>query len=141
MKAGGKDARDGAERRTCPHCGAAGLLVRKPKYDGFRRIGEEIACAACGQSVASEEELGEAPKTIPAIFADDDRPRPADLFRGESIDRLCRHCRHYVVNPFRQWCGRHRRDVAATDTCPQFAAKEAAPSSASEDADRGAGDD
>lgn len=104
----------------CPGCGRESLLMRKPKYDGFKRVGEELTCAACGYAFAAEAEVPFKQARKIAIFTDDDKPRVVDVFKDDPRHRLCRYCLHYVVNPFRQWCGLHRRDVQATDTCDRF---------------------
>ena len=112
----------------CPSCGKDTLVLNEPVYDGFTRIGERTKCAICGHEFdipdeASEEESSED-KKLPSIFSEDDRPEKINLF-GEDENRvLCRHCKHYTVNPFRQWCGHHAKEVEATDTCDQFEAKE-----------------
>lgn len=102
----------------CPACGAAGLTLRKPVFEGLRKTGERTVCAACGHDV----EPGPAPDAParPALFADTEPERAPDPFAGDARGRLCRYCLHYVVNPFRQWCGAHRRDVDAMDACGQF---------------------
>ncbi|MCX7818650.1 MAG: hypothetical protein N2652_05505 [Kiritimatiellae bacterium] len=109
----------------CPACGHETLWIRTPRYEGFRRVGEEFKCARCGARVAAEAAASPAPRQ-PAIFSEEDRPVAPRVFAGEPPPRFCRRCRHYVVNPFRQWCGLHRRDVAATDSCDQFEARESA---------------
>ncbi len=107
----------------CPACGRESFLIHAPRYDGFRKVGEEVKCAACGR-VFPEGEIpdGRAPAR-PAFFSDDDRPARPALFADEGPPPFCRRCRHYVVNPFRQWCGLHRREVDATDTCDRFEAR------------------
>lgn len=107
----------------CPACGRESWLLRTPKYDGFRRVGEELKCAACGHVFESESDVPTAARPKPSIFTDDDRPAAPALFRGEAPPAFCHRCRHYVVHPFRQWCGRHKKEVEATDTCNQFEAR------------------
>lgn len=105
----------------CPGCGREALTLRQPRYDGFRKIGEDRVCTACGY--VYPEGGGEMrPPPKPSIFTDDDRSPEIRAFAAGEADRLCRRCRHYVVNPFRQWCGLHRREVEATDTCDRFEA-------------------
>jgi transcription elongation factor Elf1 len=104
----------------CPGCGRETLLLRKPKYDGLKKVGEDLTCSECGHRFESEEKVAFTPARKIAIFGDDDRSPEIKAFAEGEADRLCGHCRHYVVNPFRQWCGRHRRDVEATDTCGDF---------------------
>jgi len=119
------------ERRTppaesrCPACGREVLLLRKPVYDGFRKTGESLTCSACGHVFADSELTAAGGPSRPRVFTDADRTRAPDPFAADERGRLCRYCRNYTVNPFRQWCGRHRREVAATDTCPQFEARPA----------------
>jgi len=64
-------------------------------------------------------------KRRPTVFSEDERPQKASIFRSDEKDRNCRHCKHYVVNPFIQRCARHHREVQATDLCADFDAKPA----------------
>jgi hypothetical protein len=105
----------------CPACGRVNLLLRKPKYDGFTKVGEETTCATCGH-VFAETEIPTTAPAKPDIFGDD-RPQKVEIFQGGEADKLCGHCLNYTVNPFRQWCARHRRDVEATDSCVDFTPK------------------
>jgi hypothetical protein len=108
---------------TCPGCGRETLTIRKPVFDGFRKTGEALVCASCGHERPAEAAAAPAPARKPALFDDVDLPARPDLFQEGDSGRACLHCRHYVVNPFRQWCGEHRREVEALDTCPQFEAR------------------
>lgn len=107
----------------CPACGREALLVRSPRFEGFKRTGEDLSCSACGHVFASEDDVPFRENKVPSIFTDEDRSVTPDLFKNDPRGRLCRYCRHYVVNPFRQWCGLHRREVEATETCNRFAAR------------------
>ena len=109
----------------CPACAAEALLRREPKYDGFKKTGERLFCAACGHEFASEQDVPFKQKKKPSVFADADRPRKVNIFRSDEKDRNCRHCKHYVVNPFIQRCALHHREVQATDLCADFDAKPA----------------
>ena len=108
---------------NCAACGREALLVRKAKFDGFKKVGEELTCSACGHVYAAEQDVPFKGQKSVSLFSAADRSRKIDLFVAGEISRLCRHCVHYIVNPFRQWCAHHRRDVEATDTCDQFAAR------------------
>jgi len=99
-------------------------LIRKPLYEGFRKVGESVTCSACGHALTPEELPAGRRPSKPAVFTEADRTRIADPFAGDERGRLCRYCRHYTVNPFRQWCGLHRRETEATDTCPRFEVRE-----------------
>jgi len=114
---------DGAQPRAegrCPCCGRVTLWVRRACYEGFQKVGEEIECTACGHVFPSDQASSPPREPRPQVFSKEDRPTVIDPFAKARDERghLCRYCRHYVVNPFRQWCGLHRRDVTATDTCP-----------------------
>ena len=110
---------------VCTVCGADTLLRREPVYDGFKKIGEELLCAACGHAFESEETVPFKQRSQgPSIFSDADRPRNVDVFAGDEKGRLCRYCKNYVVNPFTQRCSLHNRVVEATDTCPDFEKQE-----------------
>lgn len=113
----------------CPACGREALLIRKPLYEGFRKVGESVSCSACGHAFTAEELPAARKPSQPAVFTEADRTRIADPFAKDERGRLCRYCRHYTVNPFRQWCGLHRRETEATDACPRFEAREASAES------------
>lgn len=113
----------------CPSCNKESLVLRKPLYDGFTRIGEQMTCAICGhvfdQPAVQAEEPAPAKKKLPSIFSDEDRSPAINLFSDGENKVICRYCSNYTVNPFRQWCGLHRKEVEATDTCGQFDARKA----------------
>jgi hypothetical protein len=106
---------------VCAACGADTLLIRRPRYEGFARVGETLSCAACGHAYASEDEVPFKERKGVQVFTEADRSAEVRVFEEDEKGRLCRYCASYVVNPFTQWCSRHRREVEATDTCPQFA--------------------
>lgn len=113
----------------CPKCGPDALTMKKPVFDGLRKTGERIVCASCGRdlgAVSAEAALSSkkpSPRARPSLFDDVELPEKSNVFAEESEGRWCHRCLHYVVNPFRQWCGRHRRDVEALGTCWDFEAK------------------
>jgi hypothetical protein len=112
----------------CTACHQETLIVRQPVYEGLKKAGDSFVCAACGHVYASEAEVPylEASAT-PGVFSATDRPVKPVLFQEGENRRLCRYCRHYVINPFTQWCGMHRKEVVATDTCDRFEARAAEP--------------
>lgn len=109
----------------CAACGAEALVVRQPVYEGFKKVGEEFVCSACGHVYSSAEEVPfrSGPKPV-QIFSEADRSRSPQLFEEGENRRICRYCAHYVVNPFTQWCSEHRREVEATDSCERFTPRE-----------------
>ena len=107
----------------CKACGEESPLKRTPKYDGFKKIGETLNCAACGQEYASEDEVPFKGPARPKVFNDADVPKAVRVFDDGEKGRFCSHCRHYVVNPFTQRCSRHNRPVEATDVCGDFERK------------------
>ena len=111
----------------CPACGKETLLIRQPKYDGFKRVGDTLSCGGCGHEFASEEDVPFKGKIEVRIFTDADRSKQIKVFSEDEKGRLCRYCVSYIVNPFTQFCSRHKKEVEATDTCPQFAPKPAEP--------------
>jgi hypothetical protein len=104
----------------CPACGADSLLRREPLYDGLKKVGDKLFCASCRHEFSSEAEVPFTQGKRVQVFSDDDRPKKVDIFRGDEKGRNCRHCRHYVRNPFIQRCGKHHREVQATDLCSDF---------------------
>lgn len=105
---------------TCPSCGAESFLRRKPLYDGFKKVGEELSCSACGFAFKSEAEVPFKACGKPRLFDGKDLPARPRVFSGEESARLCRYCAEYIVNPFTQRCALHKKSVEATDTCPDF---------------------
>lgn len=108
---------------VCTHCGAESLLRREPVYEGFKKTGERLLCAACGHAFENEESVPFKQARRPVVFTDSDRPAQVEVFAEDEKRRACRYCKHYVVNPFTQWCGLHRKEVAATDACDRFTRK------------------
>ncbi|MCE9612690.1 MAG: hypothetical protein K8T26_00345 [Lentisphaerae bacterium] len=112
---------------VCAACGAEALLRREPVFEGFRKTGERLLCSACGHAYDNEAEVPFKGQQRPQVFTAADKPQAVDVFEDDEKHRNCRYCVHYVVNPFTQWCGLHRRDVEATDRCDQFKRKPPAP--------------
>lgn len=108
---------------TCTACGQESLLKREPRYEGFKKVGEHLTCSSCGHEYASEAEVPFTLRATPKIFDDSERPRTVKVFRENEADRLCRHCKNFVVNPFLQRCGLNGHLVEATDTCRNFEKK------------------
>lgn len=105
----------------CPSCEKETLLRREPVYEGFKKTGEHLFCSACGHRFDNENEVVfVAAAGRPAIFSANDRVKVPKIFSAEDDLRNCRHCRHYVVNPFTQRCTKYEREVEATDCCDSF---------------------
>lgn len=111
----------------CTACGAVSWLRREAVYEGFRRRGDRLFCMACGHEFDAESDVPFKTRPEMSIFEEADRPVRVDVFAADEKGRTCRHCRHYVVNPFAQRCGRHNRFVEATDGCADFEAPEGTP--------------
>jgi len=108
----------------CTHCGSDSLLLREAVYEGFAKAGEKLKCSSCGHMFESEEDVPFKVKAKVEIFDETDKSPRMEVFSEDEKGVLCRHCRHYVINPFTQWCHRHRKEVQATDSCSDFAAQE-----------------
>lgn len=110
---------------VCTACGAESLVVRQAVYEGFKKVGEEYLCAACGYVYPTEAEVPFKARDGKArIFSEEDRPQVPKVFAAGENRCMCRYCASYVVNPFTQWCSVHRREVEATDTCDRFTPRE-----------------
>lgn len=108
---------------VCPACGEETLLRREPQYEGLKKTGERLTCTSCGHVFATEADVPFKQKKQSTVFGAEDRVRKIEIFRGDEKGRNCRHCRHFVVNPFIQRCGKHHREVQATDLCADFETK------------------
>lgn len=105
----------------CGYCGADTLLNREAVYDGFAKTGEKLTCSSCGHEYASEADVPfKAKPSAPEIFTEADRSAKVEVFDEGENKRLCRHCAHYIVNPFTQFCAIHKKEIQATDTCDRF---------------------
>jgi len=105
----------------CPACKTRALFLVEAVYEGFARVGERRRCTSCGHVMAAAAApKPPASKRHPLFDAADAEPAGPPIFDLSETERLCRKCRHYVVNPFTQRCMLHLRDVEATDTCEQF---------------------
>ena len=105
----------------CISCGAEAFLRREPVYEGLKKTGEELSCSACGFVFSSEAEVPfKARAAAPKIFTDADRSEKVKVFNEGENKLICRYCANYVVNPFVQFCSLHKKEVQATDSCPQF---------------------
>lgn len=111
----------------CTACGADTWVIRQSVYEGFTKVGDAFECAACGHRYASMEAVPFKAKPSVDIFDASDRTEQPHLFEEGENRAICRYCAQYVINPFTQWCGVHKKEVEATDTCGQFTAKEADP--------------
>lgn len=107
----------------CVACGQDSLLKREPLYEGFKKVGERLTCFECGHEYETEDEVPFKVKRAPTVFDASDAPRRVKVFKEKEADRLCRYCKHYVVNPFLQRCGLRGKLVEATDTCGKFEKK------------------
>ena len=105
---------------VCAACGKDTLLLRRPRYEGFTRVGEDLSCSACGHAYADEAAVPFKGRAVVQVFDESDRPVEVKVFREDEKHRLCRYCKHYLINPFTQWCSLHRKEVEATDACDRF---------------------
>ncbi len=109
----------------CQNCGADTSLNREAIYGGFSKIGERLTCSSCGIEYASEEEVPFKPETIaPVIFTEADRSTKVEIFDEGENKQICHYCANYIVNPFTQFCARHKKEIQSTDTCGLFVAAE-----------------
>lgn len=106
----------------CTQCGAEAFLKREPVYEGLKKTGETLSCSACGSVFISEAAVRFKERSAaPAVFTAADRTEPVKVFDEGENRRICRYCADYVVNPFMQFCSRHKKEVQATDSCSSFA--------------------
>ena len=105
---------------VCSGCGAETLVRREPVYEGFTRKGERFVCVSCGHAYPDRAAVPFKARKAPSLFTEADRIARPQVFAADEKGRTCRHCRHYVVNPFTQRCGLHGKTVEATDTCGEF---------------------
>lgn len=113
---------------NCTNCGAHSLLQREPIYQGLAKTGEKLTCTACSFEYPSEDAVPFRHATPQNnIFTDADRSAKPNLFQENEAAALCRHCAHYILNPFTQFCSLHKKEVQATDSCPQFTSADSPP--------------
>lgn len=105
---------------VCSACGTDTFVRREPVYENFKKTGERFFCVTCGHEFKDEQSVPFITMAKPVIFTDADRTQKVDLFQGDEKGRNCRHCQHYVKNPFVQRCGLHQMEVQASDLCDDF---------------------
>jgi len=93
----------------CPVCVKVTLVIRRPRFDGLKKVGESLSCSVCGTEFEDEAQVE---------FVEREK---AEVFTEEDGVRLCLNCQRYVVNPFVQRCMLTLKEVEATDTCEKFA--------------------
>ena len=108
----------------CTACGVDSLVRKEPVYEGLKKTGDQVFCAACGHEYSSDQVPYKEKTKAPQVFDDDDKPTKLDIFAEEDRLQNCRHCEHYVANPFVQRCSLHDKEVDATDVCFDFNLKE-----------------
>ena len=104
----------------CPACGRETILKRTPRYEAFKRVGEDLNCASCAHAFANEAEVPFKTKTKSNLFNRSELDAKPEVFNPGEAARLCRHCAHYVVNPFIQRCALFSKEVEATDSCGKY---------------------
>jgi hypothetical protein len=109
----------------CTECGEESFVRKEPVYDGFKKTGEKVSCSSCGHEYPDEDTVPyKERRSRPKVFTEDDKPKKLDIFSEEEKQQNCRHCEHYVVNPFVQRCSLREKEVDATDVCFDFKLKE-----------------
>ena len=122
----------------CSGCGEVALVRPEPVYEGFKKTGEAYICTSCGKRYASAEEtpFADAPKMpqvftdadreviVPKVFTDADREVAPKVFDDSERQHCCGWCRHLVLSPFGQRCGKRNRFTEATDVCEAFEKKD-----------------
>src|SRR6056297_3278160 len=96
-----------APRILCPSCGQESAVKWVKKYEGFTEVGTVKTCAFCGYEFGEEE----------PEYCGNEAPA---WTRDKTLKKICRRCRHYVLNPFAQKCGLTQQEVEATDSCGRF---------------------
>ncbi len=109
----------------CTACGQTALARIEPLYEGFKRVGEEVVCTACGHRYADAAPFAAAAGR-PQVFTAADKPCPLNIFADDERRKSCGWCAHFVVNPFNQRCGITNRETQATDLCMRFESQPAA---------------
>jgi len=110
----------------CPFCRKNSFLMSKPKFDGFRKVGVMEFCSACGHEFLEGERpsLSQKKETLENLLGPSQKESlPRFLGKKEDL-RFCMYCEEYVKHPFTQRCMKHRREVDATESCPDFHRKE-----------------
>jgi len=119
------------ERIRCPHCGESSVAKRKPKMEGWTRVGDVLVCALCGAELGTPEEPEKnagnaAAQRLAALLGEAPATR-VTLAPGAEHRRFCRNCRSRVEHPFLLRCGRDGREVDPGDSCANFTPEEERP--------------
>ena len=118
---------------VCPHCSSDAVVQIKAEMDGWKKLGDCLACNICGVKLADltssagkkdKDNSKDQGKTIFADFLGTSSPEKDSDYLGDVSDRrFCRDCSHFAENPFYTRCMLHEHDVGPMDDCPDFSAK------------------
>ncbi|MFC1643618.1 hypothetical protein ACFL1F_00880 [Chlamydiota bacterium] len=96
-----------AGKIICPKCNQETFIKKEKVYQGFTPIGDRNICAFCNEEIDEDK----------VKIKKDDK---LEIFDEEKEKKVCRLCRHYVVNPWTQKCVLHKKYVEALDSCGDF---------------------
>ncbi|MBN1865094.1 MAG: hypothetical protein JW808_09355 [Victivallales bacterium] len=112
---------------NCEACGASAFVVKKPRMDGWNKLGDEFVCSACGAKIADVLQTEEKPrekseKASSALlgFLGMEQEEKKEIVATEDEKHFCRDCGHLVRHPFLFRCDLHKKDVNPMDDCPDF---------------------
>lgn len=122
----------------CPSCGRDSFIKKESVMDGWTKVGEIFACAACSAKIADTAGGADA-KADDNTVVDKGKSNALAAFLGTEKDsgpritasddekRFCRDCAHYIAHPFMNWCSKFDKSVEPMDDCPDFEHKSLAP--------------
>ena len=117
------------EEILCKHCGNSAFLVKKSKLDGWKKIGEYLACSSCGEKIEDIKEVQDE-DNLSTSAANSKLEKLAAFLGTENLEKktinndiekkFCRDCRHYIKHPFFNKCGKLNKEVNPMDDCSFF---------------------
>lgn len=118
------------EAYNCPQCGKSSFLKKVSVMDGWKKVGDILACASCSAKAADlnstvpepEREKTKSVSKLASFFNAEEEKKPK-IKAEENEKRFCKNCMHFIVHPFLNRCSRHEKDINPMDDCPDYSPK------------------
>lgn len=115
------------EEVVCEYCGKESFLVKKAILDGWKKVGDFLACSACGEKIADLDTDGEAAtngkKAGLLSLLDVQEEKKIDFLATDDEKKFCRDCENFISHPFLNRCALHEKNVEPMNDCVQFKRK------------------
>lgn len=114
------------EEIICEYCGKESFLVKKAILDGWKKVGDFLACSACGEKIADLDAVvavSNEKKAGLLSLLDVQEEKRLEFSATDEEKKFCRDCGNFISHPFLSRCAFHKKNVEPMDDCAQFKRK------------------